>query len=286
MTLSPFSLADILDYIAEVLWKKILVFIPISIFLLGPYCIVIIYIVKLISEYIKSKVTTEAIFTGIILLIPLLLVFFIFFSITKGVFIKIHNHMLSDKEINSIVALREVLKSFKALCGMSLILTVFNAFLMLGPLIFITNLYIKGKNITEFILSIIVFVFILTGMIGIFSIKSFIWTTSIIIEQSGAIKALKRSWELTDHQFAKIAVIWMIVNGLIIATGAFISAYNLLSGIILSVILLPLSSIAETMVFYDLLIRKEAYDLLIWIERIVAAQNAPDNSNAKVSGEI
>jgi hypothetical protein len=124
----------------------------------------------------------------------------------------------------------------------------------------------------------LIFVF---AAIGLFFVVRFLFTSqAIIVENGGPLQSLGRSWRLTQHVFWRtfgyLIIIWLI-TGLLpgIVTTVFSSSLTflladqqivllLISTIIsaiIQVIITPFSMIAYTLMYFDLRVRKEGFDL-------------------------
>jgi hypothetical protein len=135
----------------------------------------------------------------------------------------------------------------------------------------------------------LIFVF---AAVGIFFVVRFLFTSqAIIVENQGPLQSLSRSWHLTRHVFWRtfgyLMIIWLL-TGLLpgIVTTVFSSSLNfflasqtilllLISTIIsavIQVIITPFSMIAYTLMYYDLRVRKEGFDL----EQQTSAMASPD----------
>jgi hypothetical protein len=116
----------------------------------------------------------------------------------------------------------------------------------------------------------------LVGLVML-SVRSTLFAQAIVVEGVGSLTGLRRSWRLTRGAFWRTLAILLVVFILQSVVGAVIQIPIglLISGLgqtvqqligqtlgaITSVVVSPLSLIALTLVYYDLRIRKEAFDI-------------------------
>jgi len=114
-------------------------------------------------------------------------------------------------------------------------------------------------------------------------------TPAIVLEHAGATEGLRRSWELTDHCFWRVlgtsvlaSILTFIIAELpgmaiaygvesLVASELVVAVASTLTTQISLVLTLPLSTAVTTLLYYDLRVRKEGYDL----ELMAAAATSP-----------
>ncbi|HEY2704667.1 MAG TPA: hypothetical protein VGL20_13345, partial [Candidatus Dormibacteraeota bacterium] len=116
-----------------------------------------------------------------------------------------------------------------------------------------------------------------TVALPVLAVRSTLFAQAIVVEGSGSWAGLRRSWRLTRgffwRTFALLVVVFLLqsVVGAVIQVpvalligGLSTGAQQLIGqalGAVSSVVVSPLSLIALTLVYYDLRIRKEAFDI-------------------------
>jgi len=128
-------------------------------------------------------------------------------------------------------------------------------------------------------------------------------TPAIVLERAGASAGLKRSWALTDGYFWRVfgvsvlaGILTLIVAelpGLAIEYGIeflmsselVVAVASTLTSQISLTLALPLSTAVTTLLYYDLRVRKEGYDLEL-MATAVAPQISRDASRTKAGGSL
>jgi hypothetical protein len=140
------------------------------------------------------------------------------------------------------------------------------------------------------------------GLVGIFAalavwtvvfVKLFFGPLSVVLEDRGAVESLSRSWTLTGGHFVRVALTMFIVVMLTVvltyivvipaqlvalalqvvsAVGA--QAVSGAAVMLIQVLLQPVQIVATVLIYYDLRIRKEGFDLVMMAETIGEPQLA------------
>jgi hypothetical protein len=160
----------------------------------------------------------------------------------------------------------------------------------------------------------IIFVLIFAG-IGIFFglillvipgiIIALAWSLALpvtVIEKEGPLDALRRSAQLTRGNRSRILVILLlvfIVRAIIVTIfqapflfigfssirnhapiASWISVLNLIGGYLGTILSVPISTIATSLIYYDLRVRKEGFDLQFMMSSLKASSQTPPGSQA------
>lgn len=132
------------------------------------------------------------------------------------------------------------------------------------------------------------FVFLLVPFITWFSIyaglRTFAVAPAVLLEDQGPLAAISRSWRLskncTAHTFFSLGLAWLlyfILIGIATAVGTLLLSPSL-TQILTSILIIPiypLLSIVSTLLYYDLRIRKEGFDLEVMSRDLGAATPSP-----------
>lgn len=124
-------------------------------------------------------------------------------------------------------------------------------------------------------------------LVTYFFVKLFFGALVVVLEDHGPIEALRRSWRLTDGHFIRVAITFIIVAGMTfvftymvslpIEAGAMALQLVSMAGgqalsaagqIVAQVIMQPILIVAIVLLYYDLRIRKEGFDLVMMAETI------------------
>ena len=115
------------------------------------------------------------------------------------------------------------------------------------------------------------------------ALRTFAVTAAVVIDGRGPIGALDRTWQLskscTAHIFFSLGLTWLlyfVIAGVATGVGAVFLSSSLTA--ILSALLIipiyPLLAVVSTLLYYDLRIRKEGFDLEV-MSRELGAPQAP-----------
>ena len=126
------------------------------------------------------------------------------------------------------------------------------------------------------------------------------WTfvsQAIVLEDRGAIAGLRRSWNLVRGSFWRVLGITLLI-GLLVAVASSVpilmtqfgvslafpkslaaqTVLNQVVAAVVTILLGPISAIAHTLLYYDLRVRKEGFDLELMARQLAATANTDDVS--------
>jgi hypothetical protein len=128
---------------------------------------------------------------------------------------------------------------------------------------------VAGAGLLRVIVVFVGLLFFLVGAAWAW-ITFFAATSVVVLEGTGAMDGMRRSAELTRghkwHVFGTMAVTYLIyyfLLGLAMIPSFLISSEMLpvLAGAIMTILAYPMTALVETMLYYDLRIRKEGFDI-------------------------
>ncbi|MBD3293666.1 MAG: hypothetical protein GF393_12135 [Armatimonadia bacterium] len=118
-------------------------------------------------------------------------------------------------------------------------------------------------------------------------VKLFFCALAVVLEDQGVLESFQRSWRLTDGHFIRVAVTFIIVAGMTVVFtyilsvpievgGAALQFVSMAAGqalsaagqIVAQIIVQPVLIVATVLLYYDLRIRKEGFDLVMMAETI------------------
>jgi hypothetical protein len=123
--------------------------------------------------------------------------------------------------------------------------------------------------------------YLLAPLVGIFAayplLRTFATTASVILERERAVAAVKRSFRLTENSLAHIFfslglafVLSFIFSGITAYLGLTLFSRSM-AGIVQSLVVIPIYpffAVVATLLYYDLRIRKEGFDLEVILREI------------------
>jgi hypothetical protein len=140
--------------------------------------------------------------------------------------------------------------------------------------------------------------FVIFGALFVFSIYWAFMSQAIVLEGYSAVEGLRRSWNLVRGSWWRVFGILLLVGlmvgiasavptyavqfGALLAFPQSIEMQTILSQIVTTVVtilLTPISAIANTLLYYDLRVRKEGFDLELMARQMTAA-NPPSTEPA------
>jgi hypothetical protein len=157
------------------------------------------------------------------------------------------------------------------------------ALLVLGIIAFLLIILLGGKGAALTVLVVLV------GLIFfvIFAIRLAVATPALVLEATGPWEAIRRSWNLTvgqaGHTFGvllSLLVVQLVIGfalGLLIGllgtglggTGSFVgTAAEAVGGLVAAVLVAPILASGLTLLYFDLRVRKEAFDLELLAQQI------------------
>lgn len=189
-------------------------------------------------------------------------------------------------------AYRAVLKQFGALLGVALLITLVSVLLMALVLGLPVGLLLalsmggarNGTSVVALGILLLIFLLLLYIVLTIVVVIRFLFATqAIVLEGQGPVAGLRRSWALSRGSFFRIfgivlamAMIVMIVGALpaqiVIAVISaifarspeaqiWITSLNVAINQIFTLVAMPLQLVLQTLLYYDLRVRKEGFDL-------------------------
>ena len=202
---------------------------------------------------------------------------------------------------------RAVLKRLGALIGLGLLLTL-GSFLVLAlvvglPTGLLLALYLGGDSSTSFAgaflaIMLLVVLMLLYFVLAMFVLVRFLFATqAIVLEGKGPVEALRRSWELSRGSFFRIlgvVLVMMVIVAVVAALPAqivlavlsaifarnpeaqiWITTLQMAITQIFTLVATPLQLALYTLLYYDLRVRKEGFDLeLRSLDQLPAAEAA------------
>jgi hypothetical protein len=266
MNLRPMSIADILDFSLELLFKRIWLFTAFSILIQCPAFIIGYYSLKFIGLSLVRCRSMETSAVVILMIVPLLIFIAAAFLICKALLIAICSPLFISRPFSLSSCMEKMagrLASIIALSG-SICLVSFLAYGC--PLIFSIYAYLRGRLFGDSFLLVTLSWIVPSLALTWLNMKLFFALPAVIIEQKGVREALQRSWELSDNVWWKTWGLWALTRSVIFVSGLPLLWYVPVVGIFYYLTIFPLASSCDTVLYYDILIRREAIDLFLWAE--------------------
>jgi hypothetical protein len=266
MNLRPMSIADILDLSLELLFKKIWLFTGLSLFVQCPTFFVGYFLLKFIGFSMIQSRSLESMATGVFMIIPLILLISVIFSLSKGILIAMSSSLFVRRHLSLPAILEFAIGRIVSLSALAIILCLLFFIIYAGPAFFTIYAFLEGRTSLNPLL-IVIFLWLLALISSTWLIvKLFFALPAVIIENRGAISALRRSWELSEHHWWKTWALWNLTRAVILISGLPLFWYMPVVGIFYYFVIFPLATSSDTVLFYDILIRREAFDLFLWAE--------------------
>jgi hypothetical protein len=274
--LHPMTIRDILEESIQLYRSNLLKFICIVLLLKGPYLIFSYIIVKLIDIIFTTEGPDQTMAINMSYFANMLMRLLEFISIGP-ILIAAMTIVLSERFLNNNINITEtykkILKRLLPLLG-----TIFLIGVIITSVLFATiTVGLSAGQSGSFI--------IIIG--GIMACVLWVWYAfipqTVIMESEGGISAMKRSKYLVKGYFLKVFILVILVLMAlalimeILAFGImkslfFLGAYSgtLAEGAsnVISIIFEPFRIIIVTLLYYDLRIRKEGFDLEIMAEEV------------------
>ncbi len=301
----PMDVGDILDGTIRVYRRRPWVFVTILAIIVGiPMLITqtsIEYIVSLLKEAdvlnpeglanLFAIVTSSAYLTSSGFLLFGGIILFFLAPIAQAAMV----YAVSETILGRVVGLKQSInaimpKAWKLIQAYMLYFIIaLGVFLIIGALIFAISP--KDPNVMPgvgFILGIFGLVFLIMIAMVFLTVKFIFIPHAMILDYTGVVDSLRRSFTLSNGYWWRTLGIYMIITMIILIIQYFLSlgvyivgwGINMIPGAstfiiiaasgvimtIISIILNPISFIASTLLYYDLRIRKEGFDLILLAE--------------------
>lgn len=210
---------------------------------------------------------------------------------------------VSETILGRVVDLSKSLNHVKPIAGTIILAYFFYLLIALG--VFAVFAVIAGLLISAFgfqnyqMLPIIMFTLFIYSLFMVFlTIKYLFIPQSVVLDNTGVLQGLKRSWGLSTGYWWRTFGIYMIISviigiiSMLLGQGVKLMELGIneipgiskivglaLSGVIMTCITLflnPVTFIATTLIYYDLRIRKEGFDLVLLAESITKSSGEAD----------
>lgn len=290
--LRPMNFTDILDETIELYKSNFKLLVGIAAFIYVPYYLLNGFIQQ--PGFDSNTNPTQAVASTIINLVYTILFYVIFHPIATGALTlaiseRYLSREISIKECYRRILQRKVLLPFMGaniLVGIIVCSIVFIPCLIIGAIIGVSFLSGNSEMSSSFIVTTILaaFAFIAVILLMLYVMLRYtLVAPAFIIEMNGAVNSLRRSWTLMKGSILKafgllllIAVVVSAVTGITAGPAAILSAINMESGkdpsqlllaittiitALVSTLAAPLSSIVTILLYYDIRIRREGFDL-------------------------
>jgi hypothetical protein len=147
---------------------------------------------------------------------------------------------------------------------------IFTIFLVLGvSAAIVVPVMARAKSSAGIGLLVLIMPFVLWWTIYV-TLRTFAVVNAVLLEHSGPTSALARSWRLSSgsgwHIFFSLGLAWLLYFVIAVIAnviGAMLLS-NALTGILSAILIIPiypLLAVVSTLLYYDLRIRKEGFDL-------------------------
>jgi len=300
--LRPMDVGDILDGTIRIYRQKPWVFMGILALIVGlpiyAQQIASVYFWDILLEIVRSMGRPEAInafysqefiYASIATLVVGIIMFFIA-PLAQAAMVYAVSEVILDRDISIAESIRiirpRVWKIILAYLMYVALLTIFFLpffiFLVLAPMTPDRIVFLIGFLITFFLCFLFIFFFL---------IKFLFIPQAVVLDDVGAVNALRRSFSLTSGYWWRTFGIYILImvmvsaivglltqginlveNGLMaipgmtevatIAIGSFVAA-------LMSIAINPITTIATTLLYYDLRVRKEGFDMLLLAESLI-----------------
>ena len=261
MELRPLTVGDVLDCSMEITWRKALFILGLSVVIQCPLYFVIDLFLKCIVTCVHSLGTSDAATMGTLAMLPLFLVLVLFYYFTKGAVSIVTGAEVMCRPAGFFSVIGQALGKFGRLSGAGVITTLFSLILVIIPVSLSISAYVEGKYIVQSLS----FIFILSCFSSILwmllMVRLCLAVPAVVIEGRGVVDALKRSWSLSGRYWWKCWVVWFLFNGMISLGGLCLLVYIGSKALVYFMIMLPLATVAESVLLFDIKVREEAYDL-------------------------
>lgn len=182
---------------------------------------------------------------------------------------------------------RSTMNRYPALLGVVVMLTLVLIGVVVVPVIVLT-LAIAAESP---LLAVVIVIAMLVAMAWLF-VKFSLAFAVVVVERTGPLKALGRSWDLVRERFWKVfgtlllaGIIVGVISMLIVfvfglpglALGQTASVVlGVIAGVVASLVTTPLVANAATLLYYDGRIRREGYDLDVMAQQVEGGAVPPE----------
>jgi len=258
MNLRPLTISDILDYSFDMLIEKFFSFLALSLILQLPSLAVLYALVRLVQRaHARHNLPESA------AALPLLLSVWVLFLLTKAFISYLTSETVQGKQVTAAGLTGPGLSRLLPVTGFAFIAIAAYTLLFSLPFSLLAYAATSHTGLNKTMLAL--------GAVSAFSLSavlSFIVRTSlvlpfVVIEQYSLVTALRKAVELTRPPRFDIMLVLILANAAVFIPASLLLFTAWWAVPFYLIIILPLVSIVETLLFYDRMIRREAYDLFI-----------------------
>jgi hypothetical protein len=278
MNLRPLSMADILDDMIDIFVKRLFFFLLISMIIQLPSFAILFSFIQLLTRALHMEGSFTRIIPDLVLFIPLLMAFWLIFVFTKSLFTRVVSGEIEHKKMTFRELVSEGVARFNPVAGFALL--SFIMYTSVSLLIFFMLAYASTSNtIMEKAVPALMLIILLCFMISFyFMIETSLTIPAIILEGCSLFKALRKSRELTHPSAVRHSIILTIVHLVIFVPALLMSVVSWWIVPFYLTVMLPAVSIAETIIFYDRMIRHGAYDLFVKGKELMKNYETPGSA--------
>ncbi len=310
--LRPMGIADILDETVELYKTNFLLLVGIAAFVYVPYSILERYAMSRYALALATSTSFSAAsdMTDIILMIGTLLISYAYLLITTPLMTGALTYAISERYLDRKITIIESYKRVfgasifgKLMCATLVKIAVVIISIILLAIIAAVNfatIAVAGKKFGV-IIEIVTVLFVLAAVIAMIYLilRLALLETSIVIEKKKIGDALSRTWDIMQGNIGKCFWLYLIggivtaivswicsvpthvlVMSTAFAGGHSVQAVLLLHtaiGAISSTILAPIMSIVVILLYYDIRVRREGFDLE-WLANELGEKIAVQNA--------
>ncbi|MFW6437919.1 MAG: hypothetical protein ACOCZ7_02790, partial [Armatimonadota bacterium] len=230
------------------------------------------------------------------------LLFFLTMPIVQGAMAKSVAQSHLGEETSVMAAYKFALRHWFSLLMATLLQGLVHIGVIVLPLLPATAIFVQGIIASGGEMPNVGVLLIVLGLVGLL-VGTVIWTIvfvklffgplTVVLEERRAIESLARSWTLTNGHFIRVALTMFIVimltvvltyavvipaqlGALALQTVSMVGAQALLgaSVMVAQLLLQPVQIVATVLLYYDLRMRKEGFDLVMMAEMIGEPQLA------------
>jgi len=263
MNLHPLSLADILDYSLDMFFDRLSSYLAICLVVQLPSYAVLFSIIRLIQGMAGLRTPGKELIPVLLPVIPLVLSLWVLIFLAKALVTLLSSDMILNRKHSYAESARFGIDRFGTIAGYAVLSLAVYALIFLIPfslLAYATTSLTIFKN-TMPVLTVVTALSLCAALYCL--IRTSPVLPLIMIQNYTLFAALRKAGELTRSDSIRLAAGIILSNGIILlaASGLFFIAWWIVPFSL--VVMMPLVSIVDTLCFYDVMIRREAYDLFI-----------------------